>query len=470
MPVGLSGRRTRRVLLSIALGAVAGPAALLAHTALKSSSPANGAHLSEVPRLLRLEFTETIELATARVVLRKASGDTVEISALRHEDGAPRVVLADVTGAPDSGAHVIEWVIAGKDGHAVRGTIAFSIDSGAIGLRMAVTDTMMNVPDTAAALPPPGAASGFQSGTTDATSPVYTLVRFLTYVGILGLIGVAVLGSVVIPRARGLDERARDVVVRRSGRLGQASALALLLAGLARLGLQTAALSGVGWSTSMAAQILRHTTWGTAWLMQVAAAVVALFVLRVRSRGGQAVGWLLLAACGVIALSASLSGHPVAAPNAWLAVPFDTLHVLAVGSWLGTLLVMTLAVFPTSALVLPEGKWAMARSLFASFSPLALVCGGAVLVTGAAGAWMQLGGLMPHFESGYGRILLVKLGALAAVASAGLYKWRLVVPRLGTESGTSRLRGSAAVELSLAAIILLVTAVLTATTPPVGGS
>ncbi|MEO7964997.1 MAG: hypothetical protein ABIT38_13925, partial [Gemmatimonadaceae bacterium] len=58
--------------------------------------------------------------------------------------------------------------------------------------------------------------------------------------------------------------------------------------------------------------------------------------------------------------------------------------------------------------------------------------------------------------------LLVKLAILALVAITGFYNWRYVQPQLGTDLATARLKRSATVELTVALLVLLVTAILVA--------
>ena len=437
------------------LGAIVVPPLLLAHTALLRSEPAGDAHLMEAPRRLVLEFTEVVALATARVILRGPAGDTIPLAALNHTDSTRRTVVAEVIVPPRAGGHVVEWTVAGTDGHPVRGTFRFTVDTAAAGLAAPAGDTLAGPRDTGRA------ATGSGEGQLDASSPVYAGVRFLTLAAVLGLLGSVALGRLVVPRAP-LSEYLRDAIVQATRRFGLMSAAALLLLAVGRLVLQTVALHG-GWSTAAARQLVTGTTWGTGWLLQAAGALVAMGLLRARRDHPFGIAVML----GVLAvvISAPLSGHPVAVPDAaLLAVALDAIHVLAVGTWLGALAVIVLAVMPATRSAPHETM----RGLLVAFTPVALTGGALVLVSGAAGAWLQLGGLAPLFSSDYGRLLLIKVVLLAAVAGIGFVNWRRIVPALLSEQGASRLRRSAGLELGLAIFALVVTAVLTATTPPVG--
>ena len=81
-------------------------------------------------------------------------------------------------------------------------------------------------------------------------------------------------------------------------------------------------------------------------------------------------------------------------------------------------------------------------------------------------AWRHLGGLLPLWQSGYGRTLLLKLGFLSIVLAAGVYNWRRVRPALGEPHATVRLRRSSLVELTAALLVVVVTAVLVASPMP----
>ena len=82
-----------------------------------------------------------------------------------------------------------------------------------------------------------------------------------------------------------------------------------------------------------------------------------------------------------------------------------------------------------AALRAPDGDCGpLAASMVNAFSPLALLSVAVLLVTGAFAAWEQLGSLAALFTSRYGRTLLVKLGAVAAVAASGALNWRVLRP------------------------------------------
>jgi putative copper export protein len=171
-----------------------------------------------------------------------------------------------------------------------------------------------------------------------------------------------------------------------------------------------------------------------------------------------------------IAVAAPLAGHPVSVPDeALLAVALDAIHVLAVGGWLGALAVLVLAVIPAAFDLLGSARYDTIRRVFVAFTPVALASAALLVLSGAGGALLQLGGIEPLLTSTYGRLLLVKVGIVLFVAVLGLLNWRRFVPGVASSQGLARYRKSAGAELVLGVLALLVTAVLAATTPPTGG-
>jgi putative copper export protein len=149
-----------------------------------------------------------------------------------------------------------------------------------------------------------------------------------------------------------------------------------------------------------------------------------------------------------------------------LAVIADTLHVLGAGGWLGTLLVTVVAGIPVTLRGAPEARGREASALIGAFSPVALSCAALLVVTGVVAAILHLGSIGALWGSRYGLVLLTKLAVIALLLVVAFINWRVLRPRLGTDGATRRIRGSAVAELTLAVVVLVVTAVLVATPPP----
>jgi putative copper export protein len=213
--------------------------------------------------------------------------------------------------------------------------------------------------------------------------------------------------------------------------------------------------------------VLVRTVWGWGWMLQAAAVVFAIAGFHV-ARRARAGGWGI-AAVGTLVLAATpaLSGHAVSVPRLGaLAIVADTLHVIGAGGWLGSLLVMLIAGVPIALRSAHDRRGAKVADLINAYSPTALLFAGGMVITGVFAAWLHIGFTPALWESDYGRILLLKLGIFSLVAAAGVFNWRRVRPSLGDELGGQRIRRSATAELVVGAVVLIVTAVLVATPPP----
>ena len=492
------------------------PAQVYAHGALQRAEPGQGTHLSTTPRELRLTFNESVELAVARLQLIGADSASVELGPLALDPDSATVLVAPIRGGLVAGTYTVAWQIAGADGHPVRGTYTFVIAPGAAGLAGPVAPGAAPPPVThhdPTALP---AGEGF-----DAESPLYVLVRWLTYLALAGVIGATAFRFAVLP------------LTRRQAHPGVEHLLGPAAASAARLGLAAAALAGVAAVLRLYAQsyalhggsralepalvgtMLTRTLWGWGWLLQAVGTALALagFAGAARPRPQAApirsdapvepvpvlvgsaspsepalveepgqrsdpaprsahetpgAAWLL-AGLGALALAfaPALSGHAAAAPRLGpLAILADTLHVLAAGGWIGGLLVLVAAGVPAAMRLEREDRGPAVAALVNAFSPTALAFAGALTLTGLFAAWLHMGSIPALWQSGYGQTLLVKLGVLSGVFATGAYNWLKVKPALGDELGATRLRRSARVEIAVGAVVLLVTAVLVATAPP----
>ena len=461
----LTARRIVAVLGAILLA----PAAALAHGALKSSQPASGAHLAAVPPEIRLDFTEGPELSLSRVELRDATGALLALGPLAFASDSRRSLVAPIQGALAAGKYTVSWVFVGSDGHPVRGSFEFIIVPGATGTASASSPGLHHDPISM----PEGTGFGVES-------PAYVAVRWLLFAGILVVVGAVAFRYGVLHflmRREQLDEgrkrHAQSATVsamrERAAAAGAAAALGVLLALLLRLLAQSYALHGseAAWSAAQLQAMVVHTTWGWAWVAQLGGALAAILGFR-SARRGQRAGWSFAAAGALmLAFTPAFSGHAVAAPRLTaLAILADGIHVIAAGGWLGSLLMVIGVGLPAIRHAEETRRGQLVAELVNAFSPTALLFAGLLGATGVFAAWLHLGGLAPLWESSYGRTLLIKLGILSVVAATGAYNWLRVRPTLGDIEGARRIRRSSTVELAVGLVVLLVTAVLVATPPP----
>ena len=446
------------------------PADAAAHEELRAAAPASGDTLSVVPDQLRLTFVNPVQLGFAHLTLVGPDG-AVELDELRRAADAPRVLVARIRGALVAGTYTVRWQVAGPDGHPVRGEYTFTVLPGAGGLApLPAGTTGVGAQETEV----PGAEPGeFPLSDFDSASPAYAGVRWLTFVGLLGVIGVVAFRLFVVSLLERSGSLPDEAVVlgaasTRALRIGRAAVGLLAVALVLRLYAQLYALHGPGqlFEVRRVGALLGGTTWGLGWWLQaggIGAAAVGFLLAASRGRAG----WGLAAlGAAVLAFTPALSGHAVGVPDLiWLAIPVHGLHVLGAGGWLGGLLVVVTAGLPV-ALRQADGRGAAAAALINAFSPTALFFAGLVVATGVVSSWLHTGEVSALWTTGYGRTLLLKLGVLSMVFGTGAYNWLKVRPALGNPAAAGRLRRSAAFELAVALVVLAVTAVLVATPLP----
>jgi len=295
--------------------------------------------------------------------------------------------------------------------------------------------------------------------TWDGLTLWFAAARWLGYLAAFLVVGAAAFRWVVLPRRRFDDSGPRTaataVLWARVGTAGFAVAL------VARLYFQTRSLLEA--EDPITIEFLRavlSTAWGKGWLVQAGAALLALIGWRWLARRAESRVARWAAIGGTVALvgSAPLTGHAVGLPGAPGYAPvLDLIHFGAGATWLGTLGII----------------WAVARrqgdqtvaALIDAYSPVALVAGITTMAAGVVMALTYLGGLSPLLSTGYGRTILLKLGATGATAAIGAYNWRVIGPRLRRGLKTPILK-SAVAELAVGLLILAITAFLVALPAP----
>jgi putative copper export protein len=146
----------------------------------------------------------------------------------------------------------------------------------------------------------------------------------------------------------------------------------------------------------------------------------------------------------------------------------NPLHEVAASLWIGTLAVMLLAgitVVFRPTVQSNERGWLVAE-MVNRFSPLALSAATLLGITGVTTAWRHLKHLNSLWTTPYGFALDAKLCVVAMVVALGAWNWRRMKPKLGDEAGARAIARSASTELSFAAIVLAITALLVSLPSP----
>ena len=279
--------------------------------------------------------------------------------------------------------------------------------------------------------------------------------KWITYVGLVGLtgaVGVHRLASTAV------GEAWNGAVERRLVVLAAGSASILLAGTAARLYAQTWSVFGLDEPVTL--ELVRvigvESRWGGNWQPQAGFALLAMMAVAV-SAWRPRVGWWIaaLAAAGAW-ITLPMTGHAMSSESRlpWIA---QVAHGIAAGAWIGALAALVAIVSGVAREARGHGRTAV---LGLEFSPMARVAVGVVVLSGVLTAFFYLRVPADLWTTGYGRVLLLKVGLFLVTGAVGAYNWRILLPRLGNEPGTRALLRSARLELVLAAGVLLVTAVL----------
>jgi len=481
---------------------LAAPPAVRAHGILQRSSPRANAVLPAVPDEVVLEFNEAVDQRFSEAQVLGPRGGRLARGGVVSGDGRRlRLELTAGRGAAGGdGAYVVRWrVLSAVDGHTASGAFIF-----AVGAQPAATPG----PVPSAPQFPPFSL---------------ILARWASYVGALLLAGVVVFEAVILPRAtREMDPAA--VIVSEGAILTAVRRLRLVaaLVTLAALGVEFLAQAGqvvggglgqvlrrdvissllvqtkIGWSTLLrayagalllltdgpAGRILR--TAGLVWLVVFTAVVIFLggpsalgsshvaLVVLVGTVYGLA---SLLAArivptvpdvrvprwqiAAVVAGAVLLAGFTLtshAAGRSLVLSLLDWLHLMAAAAWMGGLPALLVALRHAPA----DARPGVGRLLVPAVSRWAAVALLVMVVTGLAASWTFVASLHGLVATLYGRSLLVKLTLVGGLVALGALNRFALRPRIAARrpGALERLRLSAAVEVGLAAAILLVVAAL----------
>jgi copper transport protein len=463
-----AGRVGRRAALIAMIAMLSFPLALWAHAHLRRSSPSANERLASTPSAIRLWFSERPELAFTRIQLRAADSTEITLgTAARMSDDAMGVTVPIATPLVP-GKYTVFWRTAAADGHASSGSFAFELTAPAPVVasvdttRHAATGHPIVIADSVAA--------------SSASLNVSAATRWLEFMALLAVVGAVVFRLGVLPRAAramagALPNDTRLEIADTARRLAQSALILLVIMTVSRLYGEARNLLGadhpIDRSTLTA---LLGTRWGIGWSVGAAGIVIAAigFVLVRRNRSEN--GWIVAAiGAAAAACAPALTGHASTTPPVGFAVVTDIAHVLGACAWLGTLLTLLFSAIPLvrgTRSMAGMGSGALVASLVRAFHPIALTCAAVVVASGFVAAWLRLPTVASLWESSYGRVLLIKLAFVALVVVLGAINWRRLLPTLGDERSARRITRTASAELTIAALVLAVTAVLVSTSPP----
>lgn len=272
------------------------------------------------------------------------------------------------------------------------------------------------------------------------------VVQFAAAISLTGVFAFECLVAVPALRTAGADLAAAVELRRHFRRLAWAS-LALLL------------ISGAGWLLAVATDIsgesvgqvlsrgtvevvLTDTQFGDDWLLRLTGAVLLGALLAARRERHPRIDvvarWVSLMLTALLLAGLAWAGHGAATAGAAgdLHLAGDLLHLLAAGTWLGTL--------PPLALLLNaprrggDARWpAVARAATRRYSVLAIVSVVALIAGGIVNTWFLAGTIPALVGTEYGRLLLAKIALFIAMLTVASINLLRLTPRLaGTTDAT----------------------------------
>lgn len=283
------------------------------------------------------------------------------------------------------------------------------------------------------------------------------LRELLGFIGIYLSIGVVALRYGVLGPALGTGaDAARASLFRAVGRraawlglVGIVLATALAIAGAARF--------SVARHMPLVDVLIAGHAEGAVRLVLYALAIVGFGLVAIGMPAGwplAAVGAVLPQLVGLLSLRWATLVNPV--------------HVLAGATWIGALFVLMTIAVPSVLRGAQSGddKALTVADMVNAFSPMALTAVAVLVTTGVITAVRHLKFVAALWTTSYGMTLVVKLCFVAGVLALGAWNWRRVRPSLGTPPASARLQRSARMELTLAALVLLITSVLVSLPSP----
>jgi copper transport protein len=382
------------------------PGVASAHAQLESTSPSEGAVLLVPPEQVVLHFGEPVEIDFGSLRVIGPSGARVDRGGTHHPNNDTHAVATSLPSLPD-GTYVVAWRVISADSHPVHGAFVFSVGTA----RGAAKANALAV------------SIANQSGSAT-VGVIYWLIRTAAFVGLLFLVGPAVLVTLAW-REGGRSRRVGNVLWFSWWLL-----LAATLLGIAIQGIYASALPLTDiYQLSLIGDVL-HTRFGEVQLLRLvllAAMVPAVLGIQGRlGRGSRRWVWVTPAVCALgLALLATpgLAGHASTGSSPTLGLGLDVTHLAAATVWLGGLALLATFLVPRTVSHTPPSDPMLLTRRVSSVAFCAVVV---IVATGVFQSIRQVGSFYALFHTVYGRTLLVKIALVVVMIGLGAISRRII--------------------------------------------
>ena len=405
-----------------------------AHAGLKSSEPAAASVLEQSPEEIVLKFAEQVEISFGSIRLFDANSKLVVLPTPNYGFTDDVVDAKTVrVGVPnlEPGSYLVIWRVVSVDSHPVQGAFGFQIGSRGTNLTDLGVEILSN-----------SSASVLVRG-------LMGIARWLSFLGVMVLIGSMLLSTRIIGRSR------IEIVIKSSWFVAVVGSILVLV-------FQAPYALGNSLSDSVSVTSVRQvleTRLGT-WLI-IRAVILLLFLLIIWKRDlHQKPIWRMATTILSIVLFAtfSISGHPGMRQFSALSIGTDIVHFLCVAVWMGGLV----------TIVLLGRKWqSESPKVIAWFSFNATIAMPIMVATGVAQAWRMMEGFQNLFSTTYGTVLSIKVIFVVIAIAAGTKARQIFKGKTVESEDLKKIKFSKTIVLEsvIGLVVLAVTAVLVSVPP-----
>lgn len=424
----------RRALCALTFLWLSSAAAAAAHAYVVGAQPPANSGNQRLTGWIAISFDEPIDVIDSNALeVFAPGGRRIDRHDVRIDPADATRILVHVPASLVRGVYTVRWRVISADSHVVHGAYR-------IGIGVPVVGTAGTEP-----------ASPF-----DPASPLASFLRWLSLMGALLAGGAIFLRLYVLdklePEFPGAVELARRCTI--------AGAVTLSAALVPTVVVQSAAASGaIG---SGVAATLMHTTWGTVLIVR---AIAGLAVLLAACFAWNSAARVAVPLAAVLLATFSLTGHAFAQPAGLaraVAVGIDFVHLCAAAIWIGGLFALTAILLPAFGAGGLERE--RTRTLFAEFTPLAVLCVGLIIATGIYASAIHVPSVGGFITTTYGRLLLAKIAVLAILLAFGWHH-----SRVGAGAIARRDNATLLYEALCGVTVVGLTALLVGQAPPARG-